>query len=155
EDREAQVWFVHARYYLGRLERDLEHFEVAATVFRKALDHLQQLDREGKLEGRPAFKFRHMRVLQQDLVFCTAAPRVLAELPVAGRQTPYATVNLLTLRARRLAELDRGEELAATVEALCAFDEGDWEDRYNLARALASCLPYLDDASSSVAPVGA
>ncbi len=57
EDREAQVWLVHAHYHLGRLERNEEHFARAEEVFRQALDRLQRLDREGKLEGRPAFKY--------------------------------------------------------------------------------------------------
>jgi tetratricopeptide (TPR) repeat protein len=152
EDREAQVWLVHAWYQFGRLERGEEQFAKAVERFGGALDRLRQLDREGKLEGRPAFKFRHMRVLQQDLAFCSAAPRVLEEIPVAGKQAPYVTVNLLRLRARRLAELRRGEELASTIEALGALDEGDWEDRYNLARALASCLPYLEGDRSAVKP---
>jgi tetratricopeptide (TPR) repeat protein len=152
EDRETQVWLVHARYHFGRLERDEEHFARAAEIFGTALDHLHRLDREGKLEGRPAFKFRHMKVLELDLEYCSLAPRVLDEPSIVRPRPPYVTINLLRHRARQLARLGRDKELAETVEALCAFDEGDWEDQNNLARALAACVPYFNDRSSSGLP---
>ena len=153
EDREAQVWLVHARYHFGRLERDEEHFGPASQLFRQALDHLERLDREGKLEGRPAFKYRHMRVLKQDVAFCSAAPHVLEDPSVALSQPPHVTVNLLRLRAKKLAERGRDAELVATVESLCAIDDGDWEDRYALARAIATCVPYFDGGrSASLSP---
>ena len=107
EDREAQVWLVHAHYHLGRLERDEEHFARAEEVFRQALDRLQRLDREGKLEGRPAFKYRHMRVLKQQVSFCAAAPKVLEDPSVARSQPPDVAIRLLRFRAKRMAELGR------------------------------------------------
>jgi hypothetical protein len=61
EDRETQVWLVHALLQYGRLEPDEEHFAKAEADFlRRAFDRLRRLDGEGKLEGRPAFKYRHM-----------------------------------------------------------------------------------------------
>jgi hypothetical protein len=71
------------------------------------------------------------------------------------RQTAQVSKYPVRLRAPRLAGTGRGEELATTIEALSAFDEGDWEDHYNLARALASCLPYLEDSRSAVMPAAA
>jgi tetratricopeptide (TPR) repeat protein len=149
EDREAQVWLVHAHYHLGRLERNEEHFARAEEVFRQALDHLQRLDREGKLEGRPAFKVTHMRVLKQQVSFCAAAPKVLEDLSVARSQPPDVTIRLLRFRAKRLAELGRYLELAATAEMLCAFEEGDSEEQYHLAGALAMCVPFLENGRST------
>ena len=152
EDREAQVWLVHARYHFGRLERDEEHFDAAARLFREALDHLQQLDREGKLEGRPAFKYRHMRVLKQDLAYCILAPRVLDDRSVARVQPPYVAIKLLRLRAQTACRAGPRRRTGQTVESLCAFEDGDWEDQYNLARAIATCVPYFEDGRSSSLP---
>ena len=63
EDRENQVWLVHTLYQYGRLERDEDHYAKAEHDFGRALDSLRRLDREGKLEGRPAFKYRHVKAL--------------------------------------------------------------------------------------------
>ena len=80
EDRENQVWLVHTLYQYGRRERDEGHYAKAEDDFRRALDRLRRLDREGKLEGRPAFKYRHVKVLQGEIAYCSAAPRIL-EIP--------------------------------------------------------------------------
>jgi hypothetical protein len=125
---------------------------VAAALFRRALDHLQQLDRDGKLEGRPVFKYRHMKVLKRELAYCSLGPRVLENPSVARSQAPYVTINLLRFRAKRLAHDGRDAELVKTVESLCAFEGGDWEEQNNLARALGTCVPYLDDVRSASLP---
>ena len=145
EDREAQVWLVHAQYHFGRLERDERQFARAEEVFHRALDRLRQLDRQGKLEGRPAFKYRHMNVLEQEIAFCAAAPRILDDPSVVRSQLPIVAVDLLRLRARTLAERNRLTELAATIETLCGYEEGDWEAQYHLTRTLAHCMRYLED----------
>src|SRR5262249_13368013 len=77
EDREHQVWLVHTLYQFGRLERDEEHYAKALQNFSQALDRLKRLDQEGKLEGRPAFKYRHVSVLERELAYCSSAPRIL------------------------------------------------------------------------------
>jgi len=149
EDREAQVWLVHVQYQFGRLERMEEHFAQAEEVFRRALDRLRQLDGEGRLEGRPAFKYRHMSVLKKQVAFCIAAPKVLEDASVDRSQPLEVAIDLLRLRAKRLAELGRHVELAATAETLCAFEDGDWEDQFHLAYALASCIPYFTNGRST------
>ena len=107
EDRENQVWLVHTLYQYGRLERDEDHFAKAEDDFRRALDRLRRLDREGKLEGRPAFKYRHVQALEREIAYCSAAPRILED-PTATRSTfPYVTIKLLLLRVMRLAEQSR------------------------------------------------
>ena len=98
EDRENQVWLVHTLYQYGRLERDEDHYAKAEDDFRRALDRLRRLDREGKLEGRPAFKYRHMKVLEREIAYCSAAPRILEDptaarssIPVRDDQAPLAS----------------------------------------------------------------
>ena len=120
-------------------------FARAEKDCRRALDRLRQLDREGKLEGRPAFKYRHVKALEREIEFCAAAPHVLEDAIAAGSQIPYVSIKLLGLRARRLADQGRLAELVATVEALSAFQEGDGEDQYILARTLAWFVPLFEN----------
>jgi tetratricopeptide (TPR) repeat protein len=152
EDRENQVWLVHVLYQYGRLERDEDHFAKAEDDFRRALDRLRRLDREGKLEGRPAFKYRHVTAIEREIAYCAAAPRVLDEPSVADSQSPSVTISLLRFRARRLAQQGHEAELAATAEALCAFEAGDHVDQYNLARTLAMCVRYFEEGQAMKLP---
>ena len=133
EDRETQVWLVHTLYQLGRLERDENHFDRADDDFRKALDRLRRLDREGKLEGRPAFKVRHLKALEGEIAYCAAAPRIIEDPSVAvDSPLPNVAIRLLWLRARRSADQGRPAELIATVDALCAFELDDEDGQYTL-----------------------
>ena len=136
EDRETQVWLVHTLYHHGRLERDENHFAKAEEDFRRALDRLRRLDREGKLEGRPAFKVRHLNALESEIAFCAAAPRIIEDPSLAvGSQLPDVAIKLLWLRAQGMADRGRPAELIATADALCAFETDDGEEQYTLARA--------------------
>jgi tetratricopeptide (TPR) repeat protein len=145
EDRENQVWLVHTLYQYGRLERDEDHYAKAEDDFRRALESLRRLDGAGKLEGRPAFKYRHVQSLEREIAYCSAAPRIL-ENPTTARSTvPYVTIKLLLLRARRLAERSRIAEMTDTARKLCAFEDGDGSDQFTLARALATCVRYLEN----------
>jgi tetratricopeptide (TPR) repeat protein len=149
EDREAQVWLVHAQYQFGRLEQDQEHFAEAEEIYQPALDRLLKLDSAGRLEGRPAFKYRHMRVLKEKIAFCKAAPNVVEDPSVVRSQPLDVTIGLLRLRCKRLAELGRFDDLAATAEMLRSYREGEWEEQYHLACALALCVRYFDDSRAS------
>ena len=144
EDRENQVWLVHTLYHYGRLERDERHYDKAGEVFRRALDRLRRLDREGKLEGRPAFKVRHVKALEHELAYCSAAPRILEDPSAVHSRFAYVTIKLLLLRVRRLAEQSRFAEMAETARELCVLEEGDSNEQYTLARALAACVRYLE-----------
>jgi tetratricopeptide (TPR) repeat protein len=145
EDRENQVWLVHTLYQYGRLERDEDHYAKAEDDLRRALDRLRRLDREGKLEGRPAFKYTHVKALEREIAYCSAAPRILEDPTAARSRFTYVTIKLCLLRVKRLAEQSRFAEMADSARTLCALEEGDGDDQYTLARALAACVGYLEN----------
>ena len=55
------------------------------------------------------------------------------------------TIKLLVLRVKRLAAQSRFAEMADTARTLCTLEDGDGDDQFTLARALAICVRYLDN----------
>ena len=144
-DLEAQLRVVHIQYNLAGLNRDELRFTEAAERFRQVLERLSRLELEGRLEGQAAVELRYLNTLKQEIVYCEQAPRVL-ELPAVVRsQPPVIAVRLLLLRVRLLAERGRRPEIAATAEELLGFKAEELEEPIWLARALASCVPHLDE----------
>jgi eukaryotic-like serine/threonine-protein kinase len=143
EDLEAQVRLVHAQADLARWERDESHFAEAAGLFGRALGRLLRLDREGRLEGRPAYKDQYMPALREEIADCEATPDALGNLAVVRARPVREAARLLSIRARALAARDRQPELVATAEALCDLDADAAADLYEQARGLGACLGGL------------
>ena len=99
---------------------------------------------KGSWRAGRAFKYRHMRVLKQDVALCSAAPHVLEDTSVALAQPPHVTVNLL-----QAAGQDGSPSGAAAPSwprpssRSAPSTTGDWEDRYALARAIGDVRPVL------------
>ncbi len=90
-------------------------------------------------------RYRHVQALEREIAYCSAAPRILED-PTATRSTvPYVTIKLLLLRVIRLAEQSRFAEMADTARKLCVLEDGDGNDQFTLARALATCVGYLEN----------
>jgi tetratricopeptide (TPR) repeat protein len=158
EDLETQLLLVHVQYNFGRLERDELRFERALAIYRPALERLLKLDREGRLEGRPAFKHAHIDSLKTELADCSDPSMVAGDLEAIRSRPPRVASRLLRIRARAMAAQGRQTEFKAMAEALYALEATEAEDLWALARSLGECILYLDGvrwADSSATPLEA
>ena len=76
EDRETQVWLIHALFQSGRLERDEEQFAKAEADFQQALDRLRKA--RSRREARRATRLQvpaYERPSAGDRVLRGSAPR--------------------------------------------------------------------------------
>jgi tetratricopeptide (TPR) repeat protein len=145
EDQLVQLHLVRALCDLARLERDEMQYTKAAELFRRALRRLSRLEREGRLEGRPGFRYEQIPALRQEIANCEGAPVALGALDAIVAQPSRVACQLLLLRARLLTAQGRQLDVLAAAEALCGVDADTVEDLYALARSLAASISCLDD----------
>ncbi len=149
EDVDNRVRLYQTQFNRGTLELDLLDPKAAAARFRKALEGLTSLDREGKLLGRPRDRKQLLEAFQVEITACEAVAAVPADLDVLRSYSPKAAARLLRIHAGLLLAAGRPGELPATIDALCAVDAHDPEELFQLARALAWCAGRLDNLTRS------
>jgi eukaryotic-like serine/threonine-protein kinase len=71
---ETRFRFLHTQYKLAKLEQDESRFARAAELLRGVLTHVNDLDRDGRLEGRHD-SFTNPISLKSEIAHCDAAAR--------------------------------------------------------------------------------
>ncbi len=98
ERLEYRLKLLQTRFNEAALERAASDFLNAARIFGQLHDQLRSLEREGRLEpGRVVFT--STEALKEEIAFCEAAPRALADLKFARTQPIDRAARLLLLRA--------------------------------------------------------
>ncbi len=149
EDVDNRVRLYQTQHHRGTLELDMLDPKAAAAHFRKALDGLTSLDREGKLAGRPRDRNQLLEAFQAELSACEVVAVVPADLNVLRLSAPKDFARLLRIHAGLLLAAGRQSELPSTIDALCAVDRTDPRELFQLARALAWCAGRLDNLSKT------
>ena len=127
------------------LVREQSQFAEAACLFRRAREHLANLRREGRLEGRPPVQIRRHEAIEREIAFCEAAPGLLDDLDAIRSRPSADACRLLVFRARATTAQGRRPDLVAAANALCELDAETTDDLWALARSLAECIAPLED----------
>jgi tetratricopeptide (TPR) repeat protein len=143
---ETRFWLIHIQLHLARLEADQSRFGAAAELYRTALDQVNRLKNDGRLEGRHDPNV-NPRVVATELAVVEAAPRALEDVSYAVAQPAVVAARLLLLRATRPAHASKdSRRLAEAGESLLELDSKDPIDQHDLARQIAAFLTALEAA---------
>jgi hypothetical protein len=116
----------------------------AAARLRPAIEQLQSLKNEGKLEGQPNYGIQYIQFWKGNLAYCEAAPRALKDVASVRSHPPGMAIRLLRLRARTLTGPADGPGLVATVEATFQILFSEIDDLLHLAAFSAECINSFD-----------
>jgi serine/threonine-protein kinase len=139
DSAQAQTDLAVSHYKLGQWHQQELQFPEAAACYASSLEVLHRLEQAGKLQGQPQFA-AWQKAFRQDLAFCQAAQRAVADLDFALKQPPALVPRLLDVRVRALARAGRHAEAAATADRLHDRDPKGPQDLYNAACAYALCV---------------
>jgi serine/threonine protein kinase len=144
DDVDNRLRLYQTEYHLGCLEMDQLQIPAANRQLRRALDGLNALDREGKLEGRRRDKEQLLPLFAEETTACVALSAVPSQ-PDAFRSTPAPKLyRLLRIQFGLLLAERRVNELRAVGESFCEMNASNPEDLYGLGRSLAWCAGQLD-----------
>ena len=136
---QSRIALLHTQMRRAGMERDLSQFSLAAKLYRAVLNDLRRLEREGRLEdGRVSFI--DSKTLENEIVFCEAAPRALTDLDFARSRPVVVATRLLLLRARSLAN----REIAVAARAIRELKADNPEATYEVARSLSLLIIDLN-----------
>ena len=145
QDAGAQVRLAtHGDQYREPGTRRARYFARAAGHYRRALDRLEKLSHEDRLEGRPLYKIHRIKWLKADLALCEAAPTA------AGRPqgsafavSPGKALPLVLLAWRAMTAKAKLSETLDAASALCELRADLAEDLYLQAHDLAIAINLL------------
>ncbi|HEV3166333.1 MAG TPA: serine/threonine-protein kinase, partial [Isosphaeraceae bacterium] len=143
ESSDAQHWLLRAQFNLASLERDDQRYAEGADLYRRALERVLRLKREGKIELSPERNWERIELLKQQLSDCQAAPIALGPLDVIQARPAAEAARLLLFRARTMAAHARPDEALSAIKALCDLKVGETDDLIEIAQSLASCIGTL------------
>ncbi len=143
---EIRLRLLHTRLHEASLEREAHEFPAAAGFLRQAREQLLSLEREGRLE-RGRVEFTSSEALKEEIAFCEAVPRALADLTYVRSEPIARAARLLLLRARTAAGRNDRRQFAATVQALEELSSDQSEELYEVARCCCRVAADLDAAS--------
>jgi eukaryotic-like serine/threonine-protein kinase len=143
EDIDNRVRLVQTQYNCGGLEMDLLRLPAAAVHLRRALDGLVELDRQGKLDGRPRDRDQLLPAFQSELIACERVAASPGDLDALKARPARQAARLLRIRVGVLVAEGRFGELEPTAGALVALEADQPEDLYELGRSLEWCAGYL------------
>ena len=131
ERLQSRIALIHTQVHRAAMERELSQFALAAKLYRTALNHVQKLEREGRLAaGR--ISFINNVTLQNEIAFCDDAPKALVDLEFARSRPVVVATRLLLVRARTLGD----RQVVVTARALLDLKADDPDGLYNIARSL-------------------
>ncbi|APW62936.1 hypothetical protein [Paludisphaera borealis] len=148
ENADVRVMLVHAQYDRARLQRDLSHFSEAASTYRRTIETLNRIPREGLTAPAP-HDFLEVEVLERELADCEAAPLALEALPSLLARPARDACRLLPARVRLLNALGSTADALDTVEAVCSVVADTAEDRAALTTAIGECVRVLSGPRSA------
>ncbi len=127
-------------------------YEQAARLLRPAIERLQSLKDQGKLEGQPIYGIQYLRFWKNDLAYFEAAPSVLKDAASVRLHPPDIAIKLLRFRARTLK--DRGDRpgLVSTVDTASAIQCRSADEMLDLAAFYAECINSFDAIQSATPP---
>ncbi len=124
----------------------------AASLLRPAIERLQLLKDEGKLEGQPNY-VQYIQFWKGDLAYYEAAPLALKDLDSVRSHPSELAIKLLRLRARTLKGREDRPGLIATIEAVSRIPCHATNELIDLAAFYAECIRSLG-VIQSAAPSG-
>ena len=124
----------------------------AASLLRPAIEQLQLLKDEGKLEGQPNY-VQYIQFWKGDLAYYEAAPLALKDLDSVRSHPSELAIKLLRLRARTLKGREDRPGLIATIEAVSRIPCHATNELIDLAAFYAECIRSLG-VIQSAAPSG-
>jgi tetratricopeptide (TPR) repeat protein len=145
ENLELQIRLVLTVSRAGSLERDDLKFDRALALYRAALERLERLDRDGRLDGRARFRDRRRALLREEIAQCEAAPQALGDLGAVRARPPAEACALLPIRVRALLAGGQTADAYRAADALCDVRPESPADLFAQARGLAACVGLLDD----------
>ena len=140
------------QYHRGSLQMDQLQVDAATVQLRHAFDGLSALDSEGKLDGRPRDRTQLLQRFKDGLAACEAIAAAPGDLKGLNSTKPPETYRLMRIRAGLLAAAGRTDDLTAAAQALCAMDDREPENLYQLGRSLAWCAGRIDQLAARAAP---
>jgi eukaryotic-like serine/threonine-protein kinase len=145
ENVEKQTRMINAQYNCIVLALHDSQFARAGEMIKPTLALLHRLKREGKLDGQPVFGVQLMGDLTDDLAYCEAAPRALADIEFVRKHRFGIAARLYALRASTFAGRGDVAALVATAKAVCETRaKNDETEPLELAPACASCVTAID-----------
>ena len=111
-----------------------------------ARDGLLQLDRDGKLDGRPRDKARLLPEIEAELAACQALTASPADLKALRSRPLRDACRLLRIRAGVLSVAGEWGDFVTVADAISRMDASEAEELYELGRSLARCVDLLDQA---------
>jgi tetratricopeptide (TPR) repeat protein/predicted Ser/Thr protein kinase len=148
EHFESLSKLLRTRYNVARLEEAESHYPQAGALFRTVLEEVSRLKRAGRLEDRRD-AFANTKTLANEVAFCEAAPRALADMDFVRSQPAAVAARLLLLKASSTASEQDAQELKKVGETLLALQPDTPDDAYDVARHLALLISELRSSPSS------
>jgi eukaryotic-like serine/threonine-protein kinase len=144
DDLANQLRLIQTRYNRARVEMDLLQTATATALLQSARDGLLQLDRDGKLDGRPREKARLLPQIDAELAACQAVNASPADLQGLLSRPLRQACRLLRIRAGILSTAGEWSDFVTVADAISRMDASEAEELYELGRSLARCVDLLD-----------
>jgi tetratricopeptide (TPR) repeat protein len=144
EDFDARIRLIWALSRLATLERDDLQLARAVELYRRVLDELKQLERQGQVVGTEKSRERQIHALSAEIEACSLGLAALGDLEAVRTRPPRQACLLLPLCLRVLAAQGRPSEALAAAATLCDLKLDTADDLYAQGHALAACLRFFD-----------
>ncbi len=144
DDLANQLRLIQIRLNRGRVEMDLFQLATAKALLQSARDGLLQLDRDGKLDGRPREKARLLPRIEGELAACQALAASPADLKALSSRSLPDACRLLRIRAGVLSVAGQWGDFVSVADAISRMDASEAEELYELGRSLARCVDLFD-----------
>jgi tetratricopeptide (TPR) repeat protein len=131
----VQLELVSTLYSVALLERQNNRLGESRVVTEKALKVLDQLRREGKLQGTPSASWPG--ILEQHLAFCKAAEVAVKDLALVLKEPAVNVPELLRIHAFLQARAGKWDDAVAAADRLVALSSRDVPALYDAARIYA------------------
>jgi tetratricopeptide (TPR) repeat protein len=139
-----QLRLIQTRLNRARVEMDLFQLATAKALLQSARDGLLQLDRDGKLDGRPREKARLLPEIDGELAACQALTATPADLKALPSRSLQDACRLLRIRAGVFSVAGKWGDFVTVADAISRMDASEAEELYELGRSLARCVDLLD-----------
>ena len=139
-----QLRLIQMRLNRARVEMDLFQLATAKALLQSARDGLLQLDRDGKLDGRPDAKARLLPEIEDELAACQALTASPADLKALPSRSLRDACRLLQIRAEVFSVAGKWGDFVTVADAISRMDASEAEELYELGRSLARCVDLLD-----------
>ena len=139
-----QILLAEAQAHAAGVDGAEAKYEEAAERLRPALERLNRLKSEGKLQGYPSYEVEFVQRWADDLTYFESATRALKDAAFVRSHRPDMALRLLNLRLKTLTGRRDWPGLAATAEASCDMQSSDAGTLNEIARICAACIEAMD-----------